>query len=92
MEWINPCFNHEKEKLFVHEKKYLQPYREKKTIPNKTNPIQIQKVTNHQLTEYSLSNHFFDPAKSSPPNDFLLKLYARIDKYQKKEANLCSEY
>jgi hypothetical protein len=92
MERNKLCFNHEKEILFVHEKKSLEPYREKNSIPNKTKPIQIQKVTNHQLTEYSLSNHFFDPAKSSPPNDFLLKLYARIDKYQKKEANLCSEY
>jgi hypothetical protein len=92
MERNKLCFNHEKEILFVYEKKSLEPYREKNSIHNKTKPIPIQKVTNHQLTEYSLSNHFFDPAKSSPPNDFLLKLYARIDKYQKKEANLCSEY
>jgi len=28
--------------------------------------------------DYSLHNHFFDPSKSSPPNDFLLKLEKRL--------------
>ena len=31
--------------------------------------------------EYSLKQSTFDPTKSSPPNDFLLKLQMRLFKY-----------
>ena len=31
--------------------------------------------------EYSLKQHFFDPTKSSPPNDFMIKLQKRISVY-----------
>jgi hypothetical protein len=31
--------------------------------------------------EYSLKQSFFDPSKSSPPNDFLIKLKIRLNKY-----------
>jgi hypothetical protein len=31
--------------------------------------------------EYSLKQNFFDPTKSSPPNDFMIKLHMRINKY-----------
>ena len=31
--------------------------------------------------EYSLKQHFFDPTKSSPPNDFMIKLKKRISVY-----------
>jgi hypothetical protein len=31
--------------------------------------------------EYSLKQSFFDPSKSSPPNDFLIKLKMRLNKY-----------
>jgi len=31
--------------------------------------------------QYGLKLNFFDPAKSSPPNDFLLKLKMRINTY-----------
>jgi len=41
--------------------------------------------------EYSLTTHFFDPNHHSPPNDFLLKLQSRMDKYYKKESNLFNE-
>ena len=41
--------------------------------------------------EYSLTPHFFDPNHHSPPNDFLLKLQSRMDKYYKKESNLFNE-
>ena len=51
----------------------------------------IGKNTLRDNNEYSLSQNFFDPSKSSPPNDFLIKLYARMNNYQKKELNLCSE-
>jgi hypothetical protein len=31
--------------------------------------------------EYSLKQNFFDPTKSSPPNNFMLKLQMRMDIY-----------
>ena len=31
--------------------------------------------------EYSLKQNIFDPSKSSPPNDFMLKLYMRSNMY-----------
>jgi hypothetical protein len=31
--------------------------------------------------EYSLKQNFFDPSKSSPPNDFMIKLHMRMNKY-----------
>jgi hypothetical protein len=34
------------------------------------------------LNEYSLNNSFFDPSKSSPPNEFLLKLRLRMNRYE----------
>lgn len=32
--------------------------------------------------EYSLKQNFFDPSKSSPPNDFMIKLHMRMNRYQ----------
>jgi hypothetical protein len=34
--------------------------------------------------EYSRKQNFFDPSKSSPPNDFMLKLHMRISNYDSK--------
>ena len=31
--------------------------------------------------EYSLKQNFFDPSKSSPPNEFMIKLHMRMNKY-----------
>ena len=31
--------------------------------------------------EYSLKQNFFDPSKSSPPNEFMIKLYMRMSIY-----------
>ncbi len=33
------------------------------------------------LGEYSLNQNFFDPTKSSPPNEFMLKLKLRMSHY-----------
>ena len=32
-------------------------------------------------SEYSLKQNFFDPSKSSPPNDFMMKLHMRMNMY-----------
>jgi hypothetical protein len=59
----------------------------KYVIRERSEPIPI----NHNLTtsmkinspkgEYSLKQNFFDPTKSSPPNEFMIKLHMRMNKY-----------
>ena len=41
------------------------------TSMNSTNPA----------SEYSLKQSFFDPSKSSPPNEFMIKLHMRMNMY-----------
>ena len=56
-------------------------------IHERSRPILInQKLTtsmeiNSPKGEYSLKRNFFDPSKSSPPNDFMIKLHMRFNKY-----------
>ena len=38
--------------------------------------------TKEKINQYSLKNNLFDPAKSSPPNEFMLKLYNRVSVYE----------
>ena len=57
-----------------------------KCIINKiSTPIPIQQTspTNKRDNEktYSLQEHIFDPSKSSPPNEFMLKLKLRMNHY-----------
>jgi len=54
----------------VSSKKIIIPQNIVSNPPSPTNQI-----------DYSLHNHFFDPSKSSPPNDFLLKLEKRLQFY-----------
>ena len=49
-------------------------------IPIKNNLLKKINETSPKA-EYGLKMHSFDPTKSSPPNDFLLKLKMRIDIY-----------
>ena len=52
---------------------------------NKNIPIQqlLSKNMKHHHTssEYSLTHNFFDPSQSSPPNDFMIKLQARMTRF-----------
>ena len=49
-------------------------------------PISPSSPTNKYLeNEYSLKENFFDPSKSSPPNDFMIKLQMRLSKFDIKE-------
>jgi hypothetical protein len=56
-------------------------------IRERSEPIAIkQNLTtsmkiNSPKGEYSLKQNFFDPSKSSPPNDFMIKLHMRMNKY-----------
>jgi len=45
-------------------------------IPENTSSPSSKKFINKN---YSLKTNLFDPAKSSPPNDFMMKLYMRFD-------------
>lgn len=48
-------------------------------------PIPQNSPTNKKegfsVNEYSLKQNFFDPSKSSPPNEFMLKLHLRMSHY-----------
>lgn len=48
-------------------------------------PIPQSSPTNKKeefsVKEYSLKQNFFDPSKSSPPNEFMLKLKLRMSHY-----------
>ena len=49
-------------------------------IPIKQNLSTSMKATS-QTSEYSLKQNFFDPSKSSPPNEFMIKLHMRMNMY-----------
>ena len=44
-------------------------------------PISPSSPTRKSENEYSLKENFFDPSKSSPPNEFMIKLYMRMSHY-----------
>jgi hypothetical protein len=49
-------------------------------VPIKENSFTSMKKDSLK-SEYSLKQSFFDPTKSSPPNNFLIKLQMRLSKY-----------
>lgn len=51
-------------------------------IPIKQNLSTSMKATS-PTSEYSLKQNFFDPSKSSPPNEFMIKLHMRMNIYNK---------
>ena len=44
-------------------------------------PISPSSPTRKSEKEYSLKENFFDPSKSSPPNEFMKKLHLRMSIY-----------
>lgn len=48
-------------------------------------PIKQKLATSMKINspkgEYSLKKNFFDPSKSSPPNEFMIKLHMRMNRY-----------
>ena len=67
-------------------------YERSKIIPIQQHSPTTKKVSFRE-NEYSLNNSFFDPSKSSPPNDFILKLQLRMNQYDSfnKVDNLINE-
>ena len=45
--------------------------------------IPLSPINKNEYNEYSLKQNFFDPSKSSPPNEFMLKLKIRMNVYSK---------
>ena len=66
-------------------------------IDERSSIIQIKKNlttpenVNSPKGEYSLKQNFFDPSKSSPPNEFMLKLHMRISNYDSKMVVLADD-
>ena len=48
-------------------------------VPTISKPIPIKKVDSFESRS---NNNNFDPSKSSPPNDFMIKLYQRIHDFK----------
>jgi hypothetical protein len=71
---------HSYKTIVIHEKN------EKSLIKkNLSTSMKIEKTK----SEYSLKQNFFDPSKSSPPNDFMNKLEMRMNVYN---ANFCKNH
>jgi hypothetical protein len=51
-------------------------------IPIKQSLSTSMKLNSPSKGEYSLKQNFFDPSKSSPPNEFMIKLRMRMNQYQ----------
>ena len=57
-------------------------------IPKKLSTL-MEEFRNNRQDEYSLKQNFFDPSKSSPPNEFMIKLHMRMNRYyMDKDDNL----
>ena len=56
----------------IHERSKIIP------IPQKS---PTNKKVEFSINEYSLNKSFFDPSKSSPPNEFMLKLKLRMSHF-----------
>ena len=50
-------------------------------------PISPSSPTKNSEKEYSLKENFFDPSKSSPPNEFLKKLQQRMNIYNSNSSS-----
>jgi hypothetical protein len=52
-------------------------------IHERSNSIPIKQNFTTSIKSYSLKQNFFDPSKSSPPNNFMIKLNMRLSVYNK---------
>ena len=72
-------------KLFViHERDISTPF-------SQISPTSLKNIKEYNFKEYSLKQNVFDPSKSSPPNDFMLKLKLRMSIYNNEVDNLDKE-
>ena len=64
-----------------HCKNVYNVYNEKTSIISIPQSSPTNKKASVISNEYSLNQHIFDPSKSSPPNEFMLKLKLRMSHY-----------
>ena len=58
-----------------------------KNIYSKNYLTNLEKTPQTLRYNVELNPNFFDPSKSSPPNDFMLKLHKRMSIYKSLETN-----
>lgn len=63
------------------------PIHERSNIIHIKQNLSTNVKNNSPKCEYSLKQNFFDPSKSSPPNDFMIKLHMRMNRYQSSDRN-----
>ena len=62
-------------KLFViHERDISTPF-------SQISPTSLKNIKEYNFKEYSLKQNVFDPSKSSPPNEFMMKIKLRMSIY-----------
>ncbi len=44
-------------------------------------------IKEHLSEEYDIKENFFDPSKSSPPNEFMMKLFKRMSYFEGNNDN-----
>lgn len=64
----------------IHERDILAPI-------SQISPTSMKHIKEFSFKEYGLKQNVFDPTKSSPPNDFMLKLKLRMSIYDNKTYN-----
>ena len=62
------------------------------SIPKKSTYSNYPIYNSNTCSEYSLTQNLFDPSQSSPPNNFLQKLYKRMQIHEEpaQKLNKCS--
>ena len=60
---------------------------ERSSLPIVSQISPTSKISDNNFNEYSLKQNVFDPSKSSPPNDFMLKLQLRMSIYNNNYNN-----
>jgi hypothetical protein len=68
---------------------FPNPKKNKKITNNQSFTAPIKIVSNE--VECGLTQHFFDPSKSSPPNDFMIKLQMRMSRFSNKNHTFINE-
>jgi hypothetical protein len=61
--------------------KIIRIQKKSEIIPIPQKSLKNETLKNETIfsKEYSLKNNFFDPSKSSPPNEFMIKLNMRMN-------------
>ena len=57
-------------------------------MPNKCTPPNYPIYNSNTCSEYSLTQNLFDPSQASPPNEFLQKLYKRMQIHEQSTQKL----